>query len=93
MSKIVLDAELLAKLRGLTKSVEIADEHGNVIGSFVPNEAFERIMSFLLPPATEAEIAEARAEILATGNLKDGVSTAELIAGLEEIKRQSESRP
>jgi hypothetical protein len=93
MNKIVLDAELLAKLRGLTKSVEFADEHGNVIGSFVPNEAFERIMSFILSPATEEEIAEARAEMLATGNLKDGVSTAEILAGLKEIQRQQDERP
>lgn len=84
---------MLAQLRGLTKSVEIADENGNVIGSFVPNDAFDRIMSHFLAPATEKEIAEARAEVLATGNLKDGVSTAELLAGLEAIKRQSEAQP
>lgn len=92
MSRIVLDAATLAKLRGLTKSAEIADEQGNVIGSFVPNDAFERIMSFLLPPATEEEVAEARAEMLATGTLKDGVSSAELLAGLAEMKRQHEER-
>jgi hypothetical protein len=88
MSKIVLDTESLAKLRGLTKSVEIADEKGNVIGSFVPNEAFDRIMSFLLPPASREEIAQARAEVLATGTLKDGVSSAELA----EITRGREGR-
>jgi hypothetical protein len=92
MAQLVLDADTLAKLRGLTKSVEIADENGNVIGSFVPNEAFDRIMAHVLSPATEEEIAEARAEMLATGNLKDGVSTAELLAGLDEIKRQQAAR-
>lgn len=92
MARIVLDADTLAKLRGLTKSVEIADENGNVIGSFVPNEAFERIMAHILAPATEKEIAEARAEVLATGNLKDGVDGAELRARLDELKRQWDAR-
>jgi hypothetical protein len=88
MSRIVLDAELRAKLNGATKAVEIADDNGNVIGHFVPVESFERIMSFLLPPATEKDIAEARAEMLAHG----GVSSEELLAGLREIKRQWEAR-
>ena len=88
MSKIVLDAELRAKLNGATKAVEITDEDGNVIGHFLPVEAFERIMSFLLPPATDKEIAEARAEMLAHG----GVSSEELLAGLAEIRRQWEAR-
>jgi hypothetical protein len=88
MSKIVLDAELLAKLSGATQAVEIADENGNVIGHFLPNAAFERIMSLLLPPAAEKETAEARAEMLAHG----GASSEELLAGLAEIKRQWEAR-
>jgi hypothetical protein len=91
MSRMVLDAELIAKFRGLTKSVEIADESGNVIGSFVPNEAFDRIMTFLLPPATKEEIAEARAEVLATGTLKDGVSTAEILAAIDNARRRCEA--
>jgi|GEM_PF-3247807 len=88
MSKIVPDTELLVKLKSATKAVEIADEEGNVIGHFLPNEAFERIMAFVLPPATKEEIAEARTEMLASG----GVSTAELLARLDEVKRQWESR-
>ena len=88
MSKIVLDGELLAKLRTATQSVEIADANGEVIGSFVPNEAFERIMSFVLPPLSKEERAAARAEMLEHG----GVSSAELLAGLDEIKRQWEAR-
>lgn len=93
MSRIVLNAEMLAKLRGLTKSVEFADESGNVIGSFVPNDAFERIMSHFLSPATQEEIAAARTEILTTGALKDGVSATELLAGHNKINRQRDDRP
>lgn len=91
MSRIVPNAEMLAKLRGLTKSVEIADEDGNVIGSFVPNEAFERIMAVLLPPATREEIEAARAEILATGTLKDGVRTTDILAAIDDAKRRWEA--
>lgn len=36
MSKIVLDDELRAKLNGATAAVELTDEAGNVIGSYVP---------------------------------------------------------
>jgi hypothetical protein len=88
VNKIILDAELLAKLRGATKSVEIADEDGNVIGTFVPNEAYERIMSFLLPEPTKEELAEARTEMLAGG----GVRAEELRARLAGIQRQWEAR-
>lgn len=87
MAPIVPDADMLAKLRGLTKSVQIADESGNVIGSFVPNEAFERIMAYMLPPATREEIDATRAEFLATGTLKDGVDMTARLAELNAAKR------
>ncbi len=87
MSEIVLDRELLAKLKVATKSIPITDEDGNVIGSFVPNAAFDRIMSFLLPEPTKEELAEARAEMLQ----HDGVSTAELLASMDDAKRKWEA--
>jgi len=90
MTPIVPSADMLAKLRGLTKSVEIADESGNVIGSFVPNDAYDRIMSYFLRPATQEEKDAARAEILATGTLKDGVSTADILAAIDAAKRRWE---
>lgn len=88
MSRIVLDAELRAKLNGATKVVEVADEAGNVIGRYVPDEVFERIMARLLPPLTPEERAEARKEMLEHG----GVSSSELLAGLEAIQREWEAR-
>ena len=36
MSKIVLDAELIAKLRAHMQTVEIYDAGGNVVGLFTP---------------------------------------------------------
>lgn len=88
MSKAVLDAELLDRIRTATKSFEITDENGNVLGSFVPNASFERIATFLLPEPTREELAEARAEMLARG----GVSGEELRARLADIRRQWEAR-
>jgi hypothetical protein len=91
MSRIVLGADALAKLRGATTAVEIADESGNVVGSFVPNEEFERGMARILRPATREEIEAARAEILTTGTLKDGVSTADILAAIDAAKRRWEA--
>lgn len=88
MNKLVLGRELLAKLKAATKSIPIEDEDGNVIGTFVPNAVYERIMSHFLPEPTKEELAEARAEMLAHG----GVSGEELRARLAEIQRQWEAR-
>ena len=87
MSRIILEADALAKLRGATQAAEIADESGNVIGSFVPNDEFERGMAALLPPLSREEIAEARAEMLAHG----GVSTADILAAIDDAKRRWEA--
>lgn len=95
MGKIVLDAELRAKLSGATEVTEIADESGRVIGRFVPegrsyvsDAVYDRVMSALLPPLSDAERAEARKEMLEHG----GVSTAEVIAGIEAAIRDAEAR-
>lgn len=88
MSKVVLDAELRAKLNGATRVVEITDEAGNAIGRYVPDDVFERIMERLLPPLSREELDEARKEMLEHG----GVSTAEVIAGMEAAIRRAEAR-
>lgn len=95
MSKVVLDAELRAKLDGATDTVELTDEAGNVIGRYVPegrsyvtDAVYDRIMSALLPPLSREELDEARKEMLEHG----GVSTAEIIAAIENGIRRSEAR-
>jgi len=88
MNRIVLDAESLAKFDGRTVGAEVADEHGNVIGHFLTAGVYERFVEFLFPPVTKEEIALARREMLAVG----GVSTDELRAGLDRIKREWEAR-
>jgi hypothetical protein len=88
MSRIVLDADLRAKLGGANEGVEFTDENGNVVGHFIPHDAYLRMADTLLPPLTQDEIADARREMLEQG----GVSTAELLDRLAEIKRQWEAR-
>ena len=95
MSKIVLDAELRAKLNGATEVTEITDESGRVIGRFVPegrsyatDAVFDRVASALLPPLSDVERAAARAEVIEHG----GVSGEELRAQLAEIERQWKGR-
>jgi hypothetical protein len=88
MSKIVLDADLRAKLGGAKEGVEFTDENGNVVGHFIPHEAYLRMADTLLPPLTRDEIANARREMLEQG----GVGTAELLNRLAEIQRRWETR-
>jgi hypothetical protein len=37
MTQVILDAAMLAKLNGLNGPLEFCDEHGHVLGQFVPN--------------------------------------------------------
>jgi hypothetical protein len=87
MSKVILDAQSCAKLAGAKQTVEVTDEAGNVIGHFTSHDAYERKMMALLPPLSREEIADARAEMLAEG----GVSTAEILAAMDEAKRRWEA--
>lgn len=88
MNRVVMDAELRAKLNGGRAGFEFVDEAGNVVGHFVPDDSFDRLVEALFPPVTKEEIAEARAEMLARG----GVSTAELLTRLEKVRRDWEAR-
>ena len=83
MSKVVLDAELRAKLNGGTERVDVTDENGNLVGRYWPHEAFTRFLEAFCQPLTAEDIAEARREMLAKG----GVSTADMLAAIENAKR------
>ena len=93
MGTVVMEPELRAKSNGGTAVVEVTDEAGNVVGSYVPrgqvsDEEYERVMSILLPPLSREELDEARKEMLEHG----GVSTAEIIAAIENGIRRAEAR-
>ena len=38
MTRLVVDAQTTEKLRGVTESLELCDEAGNVLGTFRPSE-------------------------------------------------------
>jgi len=60
MNKIILDAATQAKLNGLTESLELHDEAGNLIGYILPPEAYAAMgLMPAQPPFTDAEIEEA----------------------------------
>lgn len=44
MSRVVLDAELRAKLNGLGVEIEICDESGNTLGHFLPASVYRELM-------------------------------------------------
>lgn len=83
MNRVVLDAELRAKLNGGNTGVELTDEAGNVVGHYLPHDAMARLVESLFPPLTKEQIAEARREMLEKG----GVSTADMLAAIADAKR------
>src|SRR5438128_492757 len=87
MLKVVLDAELRAKLNGGQDGILFTDEAGNVVGHYLTDAAFHRLIDMLQPPLTRKEIAEARQEMLEKG----GVSTAEILASIEAARRDWEA--
>ena len=44
MGRIVLDAALRAKLKGLSEQMEIYDEGGTRIGCFVPEDVYRQML-------------------------------------------------
>jgi hypothetical protein len=44
MSKILLDAELRARLNGLNEEMQVCDEAGRVVGHFLPVDAYRRLL-------------------------------------------------
>jgi hypothetical protein len=89
MNKIVLDAELRAKLNGATTEAEITDESGNTVGHFLTTAEYDRLLYDMAKQAvSKEEIEEARAEMLSKG----GVSTDEILGAIAEAKREWDAR-
>lgn len=61
MSKIVLDADLRAKLNGLNEQVELCDRDGATVGRFVPEAEYLRLFyASLKEQVSDEELAELR---------------------------------
>lgn len=50
MNAIPLDDDLKAKLGGLDKPVEVKDDRGRVVGTFVPQQKYELLLSWWAYP-------------------------------------------
>jgi hypothetical protein len=88
MLKVVLDAELRAKLNGGAAKVTFTDENGNPVGHYLPDDLYQGILDALVP-AGEGDREAAREEL----RRGEGVTTAELLAGLQETVRRWSGQP
>jgi hypothetical protein len=88
MKKLVLDAELRAKLGGGAAKVTLTDESGNAVGHYLPDDLYRAICEALVPDS-EADRAET-AEELRRGEV---VTTAELLAGARESLQRWGGKP
>ena len=88
MNKVILDADLRAKLHGGNHGLELTDEQGNVIGHYLTDRSFTRLFELLYPALTKSEIAEARKEMLEQG----GVSTEEILEAIAAGEREWEAQ-
>lgn len=59
MSKITIDTQLSAQLRGLSEPLEICDGDGKTVGHFLPEEVYRK----LLYSAVEAACPHSREEL------------------------------
>lgn len=63
MNRITLDAELRAKLNGLTEQVEVCDENDKTVGMFVPLALYKQLLyENVKIPFTKEEIDRFRSE-------------------------------
>lgn len=85
MTRVVIDSDTVEKLRGLSESMELCDEAGNVFGRFVPDEGSPAFREWLrnLDPGISKEEMQRRAE-RAHG---EGLSTEQLIERLRSRRQ------
>jgi hypothetical protein len=89
MNRVVLDAELRAKLNGASAEVEFTDEAGNTVGHFLTDTEYKQLLyDIARHVVSKEEIAEARSEMLAKG----GASTDEILQAIAAAKSEWEAR-
>lgn len=84
MGKVILDEVLKARLNGMNETLEVRDEGGRLVGRFVPEEEYTR----LLYDWAKAEFTREEAEDAAKGIVRkwdgtNGKTTKEAIARLQ----------
>jgi hypothetical protein len=69
MSKVILDADLKAKLCGLREQIELCDADGHTMGRYVPEDVYQKILYQIAEsqrPELSAEEIKRRRQV--TGN-------------------------
>jgi hypothetical protein len=79
MLKIVIDVELRAKLRGGLMKATFVDEGGAPLGHYLPDDLYQSILDALAPAS-----ADDRSEAAVDYELGNHVSTAEILASIQE---------
>jgi len=60
MTRITMDQPLKDKLGGLSQRIEICDENGNVVGHFLPEKVYKRMICDMLGADVSREELERR---------------------------------
>lgn len=100
MQSVIADDALRARLNGLAEYQEIRDESGKVVGHYLPDESYRR----MLYDWAKAEFAREEAEEAAKGIVRkwdgtNGKTTAEVMTSLRNLEArlnregQSGSKP
>lgn len=72
MTRITMDQPLKDKLGGLSQRIEVCDENGNVVGHFLPEKVYKKLICDILKADVSREELERRlAE--AGGSTLDGI--------------------
>lgn len=67
MSKLILDADLRARLSGLDEPLEVCDEAGRTVGHFLPERVYEDLFYAALAAESPHSAAELRRRHSETG--------------------------
>lgn len=80
MTRVVIDSDTVERLHGLSETLELCDESGNVFGRFVPDENSTAFRQWLrnLEPGISKEEMDRRAQRA----LSEGHTTEEVIRRL-----------
>lgn len=85
MNKVIIDKDMLARLKELREQLEFCDEHGETLGVFQPTPSRERsLVQDVEIPVTDEEMQQIERE-LAEGKF---FSTDEVLAHLKGLERQ-----
>lgn len=80
MNKVVLDEPLRAKLQGLAEQVELHDESGQILGQFLPQQVYHRLVcEWAKAQVSDDELDRIRRE-------PGGRTTAEVLQRLKSMK-------